>query len=243
MERIPPLKHLMSASPATSRLPPVPLFNEETQTQSVDSATNKQSVGEDFCVNSTELTRFVVFVGIVATKLLIFLSAYVVCELKRRKLCRENGVNSGEAALVRKNKDQSAKAKAKQRRMSLKLIRSFHQQPANDDDTALEEEMGLHGAEAEDVEVMFIDSVINTRVAASIKGQPSILAQLLPMIVLILKDPKKYNDEQLQLACSLSLVRLMLLSEKLCTSNLQLLFTLMEKSNIEKVTLEFKFAF
>ena len=100
--------------------------------------------------------------------------------------------------------------------------------------------MGLHGAEAEDVEVMLIDSVINTRVAASIKGQPSILAQLLPMIVFILKDPKKYSDEQLQLACSLSLVRLMLLSEKLCTSNLQLLFTLMEKSNIEKVTLEFK---
>jgi condensin complex subunit 1 len=238
MEKMPPLKYLMNLASTSSRLPPVPLFNEESQSQtqsSLEPVANTQATGEDFTTNSSHLTRFVVFTGIVATKLLIFLSAYVVCELKRRKLCRENGVNSGEAALVRKNKDQSAKAKAKQRRMSIKLIRSFHQQPTTDDDTALEEEMGLHGAEAEDVEVMLIESVINTRVAASIKGHPSIIAQLLPLMVVILKDPAKYHDEQLQLACALSLVRLMLLSEKLCTANLQLLFTLMEKSSIEKV--------
>jgi condensin complex subunit 1 len=158
-------------------------------------------------------------------------------------LCREAGVNSGQASLgtsngtSRKNKD-TAKDKAKQRRMSIRMIsKSFNTSPAlsSENDSALEEEMGLHGAEAEDVELLFIETVINTRVAQSARGSPSTLAQLLPMVVLILKDPSKYPDEQLQLHCSLTLVKLMLLSQKLCTENLQLLFTLMEKSTIENV--------
>ena len=232
MDKIPALRYLTNSS----RLPPVPLFNEDAPAQASESTVSTQSLNDEFYVNSAHLARFVTLIGIVATKLLIFLNAYVVCELKRRKLCRESGVNSGEAALVRKNKDVSASAKAKARRKSMMLIRSFHQQSGNENDSNLEEEMGMHGAEAEDVEVLFVETVINQRVATSVKGQPSILAQMLPMIGLILKDPAKYPDEQLQLTCSLTLVKLMLLSEKLCTTNLQLLFTLMEKSNVEKVS-------
>ena len=238
MEKIPSLKYLMSTSSGAARLPPVPLFNEDQQSQALPSSVDTQSstaTGDEIVVNSLHLARFMGLAGIVATKMLIFLNQYVVCELKRRKLCRESGVNSGEAAIARKNRDLSASAKAKQRRQSMKLVRSFHQQSGNDNDAALEEEMGLHGAEAEDVELIFVESVINQRVAMSAKGSPSVLAQLLPMIILVLKDPAKYPDEQLQLACSLALVKFMLLSQKLCTDNLQLLFTLMEKSTIEKV--------
>jgi condensin complex subunit 1 len=104
--------------------------------------------------------------------------------------------------------------------------------PLNSNDNALEEEMGLQGAEAEDAELMFVDSLIDQKLAQTqTHGPNSMLAQLLPAVVHVLKEPLKYSDDTLQLACSLALVKLMLLSPRICNQYLQLLFTLVEKSN------------
>jgi condensin complex subunit 1 len=88
----------------------------------------------------------------------------------------------------------------------------------------------MQGAEAEDVEVVLIEQISDQKVAVN-----SFLSQMLQVIIYILKDPKKYKDEKLQTSCAMALVRIMLLSVKLCTPNLQLLFTLMEKSEYEQV--------
>lgn len=89
--------------------------------------------------------------------------------------------------------------------------------------------MGLsNGAEAEDAELMFVESLIDQKVSKS--GSGSLIAQLLPTLVHILKEPKQYDDETLQLSCALALCKIMLLSQSICNQYVQLLFTLVEKS-------------
>lgn len=94
-------------------------------------------------------------------------------------------------------------------------------------DQAMEEEMGLQGAEAEDVELMLVEQIIEQKVVA---GLNSYIAQMIPGLIFILKESRRYPDDSLQLACSMTLVRIMMLSPRVCTENIQLLFTLMEKS-------------
>lgn len=214
IEKIPVFKPLIA-----QQLPPVPLFNEP-----VDS----QTQNEETSVNSVLLSRFVGLVGLLATKLLVFLNQYVVCELKRRKMCKENQTDSNTMALSSKSKSTTPNNNNKsRRRLSMKLMKTFNQ---NSGDAALEEEMGLQGAEAEDVELLLIETIINQRVAVSQQGTNSFLAQFLHLIIYVLKEPLKFKDETLQIASAMALVKLMLLTPKLCNENLQLLFTLMEKS-------------
>ena len=214
IEKIPVFKPLIA-----QQLPPVPLFNEP-----VDS----QTQNEETSVNSVLLSRFVGLVGLLATKLLVFLNQYVVCELKRRKMCKENQTDSNTMALSSKSKSTTPNNNNKsRRRLSMKLMKTFNQ---NSGDAALEEEMGLQGAEAEDVELLLIETIINQRVAVSQQGTNSFLAQFLHLIIYVLKEPLKFKDETLQIASAMTLVKLMLLTPKLCNENLQLLFTLMEKS-------------
>ncbi len=117
----------------------------------------------------------------------------------------------------------------------MKFIKSFNNATPNSESGSvnLEEEMGLQGAEAEDVELIFVETVIESRVAVSNQqlGFTSLLAQFLPLIKDILMNPVKYADESLQLSCALALARLMVLSPRICNDNLQLFFTLIEKSN------------
>jgi condensin complex subunit 1 len=94
-------------------------------------------------------------------------------------------------------------------------------------DQALEEEMGLAGAEAEDAELMLVEQIIEQKIAS---GTHSLLAQITPAIVCMIREPGTFSDESLQLACALSLVRIMMLSKRMCEEHIQLLFTLMEKS-------------
>ena len=89
--------------------------------------------------------------------------------------------------------------------------------------------MGMsNGAEAEDAELMFVESLIEQKLSQA--GKNSLVAQLLPAVIHILKEPTKYNDETLQLSCALALVKIMLLSQSICNKYVQLLFTLVEKS-------------
>jgi condensin complex subunit 1 len=87
--------------------------------------------------------------------------------------------------------------------------------------------MGLQGAEAEDAESMFVEQLLEQKCSKFGQGT---LATIIPMVVCILKEPGKYSDPNLQLACSMCLIRCMCLSQGICTEHLQLIFTLMKKS-------------
>lgn len=199
MDKLPPLKALTKRH----QLPPVPLFNEATS----QTPANQEEIS--YVAKTNEMSRFFSYVGFLTTKLLIFLNQSFVTELKRRKMCKEN--------TQQENKKIAAAAKAKANRR--KSMRG---------DT-MEEEMGLsNGAEAEDAELMFVEALVDQKLAQT--GKSSMIAQLLAAIVHILKEPTKYDDETLQLSCALALVKTMLLSRSICNQYLQLLFTLIEKS-------------
>lgn len=145
-------------------------------------------------------------------------------------MCKENRSN---LILSQKNKDKEKEKKSGKRKSmaangQTKSAKSSLTSSASD--IALEEEMGLQGAEAEDVELLFVDSVLEQKVAVSSATCRSQLAQLLPVILFVLKNPGQFASESVQLAASMALMRLMILSKRLCSENLQLLFTLMEKS-------------
>jgi condensin complex subunit 1 len=224
IEKVAPFKSLLKQNGNNNKqLPPVPLFNED-QSQQTQSSENEQ---DDYNVDSNILSRFFALLGVIATKLLVFLNQSIVCELKRRKLCKEN------QSTLSINKKSLNTSKNK-RRLSMKFMKSFNQlnpqSSLGSEGGSLEEEMGLQGAEAEDVELIYVETLIESRVAVSSAQINSLLAQFLPFIIQTLKNPNKYSDDQLQLSCALALVKLMVLSPRICNENLQLLFTLIEKS-------------
>ena len=178
---------------------------------------------EEFHCNSLLITRFMSFVGFVSIKLLIFLNTSIVCELKRRKMIKENNENINTNAKnntsIGKNKRRSKARKSMGRRSMV-----------NSNEIDLQEEMGLQGAEAEDAEQVFIEHILDSKVSIN-----SLLTKLSLFAVHVLKEPGKFSNEKLQLSCVMALMRIMCLSRRICTSNLQLIFTIMEKLDSELV--------
>ena len=88
------------------------------------------------------------------------------------------------------------------------------------------------GAEADDAEAEFIRSVCEKEVVSG-SGSPgaNLLATFAPVIVEICSDPvNKYPNLSLQSAAAMALAKYMMVSSEFCESNLQLLFTILEKS-------------
>lgn len=204
--------------------------NEETLSSARESETE---------MDTRLLTRLINFAGLVATKLLIFLNQTLVCELKRRKMYKENieKVSSAAAAAA------SLKSKANKRK-SLNPSKNKRKSlaPSNSNqltDHQLEEEMGLEGAEAEDAECMYVEALLERKMHTS---SSSLLSQLLPFVMDVLKqqnaqenkksssESEREESERLQMACAMCLIRCMSLSLRLCEDNLQFVFTLLEKS-------------
>lgn len=94
IEKLPIMKGLVQFTPNNKgKLPPVPLFNGEDQTEPSQTQTQVNPVDDQMKTSFALMTRFVSMIGIVATKLLVFMNQFVVCELKRRKMCKENKSN------------------------------------------------------------------------------------------------------------------------------------------------------
>ena len=227
MDKMPPFKLMLLNS---SALPPVPVsvsVSVSLSTATEETNLNSNQNGPSSLVNSDLLARFFNLVGLVATRLLIYLNQNVVCELKRRKMFKENVDNSS-----MNSKTARTEKAAKEKRRSMKLKNQLRKSIAGHNADSLEEEMGMQGggggAEAEDVEVMFVESLLELKVTRL--GSSSLIAHLLPACVQVLRDSAKYACEQLQLACAMCLIRIMILSQTLCAEHLQLIFTLMKRA-------------
>jgi hypothetical protein len=112
-------------------------------TQQVDANTGDQVDTDDqdtdvdmVSCTSTQLTRFISFVGFTATKLLVFLNTAFVCEIKRRKQLKEN---ADDMKKQQKKNSKANKRRSKSTRQSIVSRKSI----GNDND--LLEEMGLQG--------------------------------------------------------------------------------------------------
>jgi len=86
--------------------------------------------------------------------------------------------------------------------------------------------MDVIGAEADDSEMEFVRNVCETEIV----NGPSLLTAFTPLIVHICSSSRYLGQSKLISAASLTLAKLMLVSSTFCEEHLQLLFTLMEKS-------------
>ena len=142
-------------------------------------------------------------------------------------LCQLNHLDVSLLNELKRRKDMEEKKKERDKRRSVassvtKKRRSKAAAAADDGD-----DLEVVGAEAEDMEYEAIRNVCEKEIVS----RPGVLLQtFLPIIQHICTHTETYPDANLRSAASLALSKLMLVSSECCENNLQLLFTLMEKS-------------
>ncbi|XP_064081670.1 condensin complex subunit 1-like [Macrobrachium nipponense] len=159
------------------------------------------------------LTRFIVVVGHVALCQLVHLDTYIFSELKRRNFLKEEMEN-----------EKKSKKKNKNHRKS--LITSASEASISKSEPDIDDEMELTGAVADDLEAEYIRSICDSEI---IKGE-NLLDLIRPTILAICSNPGRYSNPDLRAAATLTLSKMMMVSSEFCEDNLQLLFTILEKS-------------
>ncbi|XP_068224486.1 condensin complex subunit 1 [Palaemon carinicauda] len=183
---------------------------ESEEVNPEDSASQFQSLLQ---VPVGIVTRFIVVVGQVALCQLVHLDTYIFSELKRRNFLKEEMENEKKSKKSRKSHRKS-------------LITSASEASMSKSEPDIDEDMELTGAVADDMEAEYIRSICESEI---LKGE-NLLDLIRPTILAICSNPVKYTNPDLRAAATLSLSKMMMVSTELCEDNLQLLFTILEKS-------------
>ncbi|KAM4581125.1 condensin complex subunit 1 isoform 2-T3 [Odontesthes bonariensis] len=151
------------------------------------------------------LAQLLALCGCVAFWQVSHLERSVSAELRRRR---------GETE-EREEKEKGPASKAKQ--------------AANE--SAMEEELGLIGASAEDTEAELIRKICETELLA----EENLLSAFLPLLVRVCSSPGRYSHPQLTTAACLALSQYMMISPSVCEENIRLIFTVLERSPLPVV--------
>ncbi|XP_036930749.1 condensin complex subunit 1 [Acanthopagrus latus] len=174
---------------------------DASQIQDGSQESNEQ--GEQ--VNCVCLAQLLALCGCVAFWQVSHLERSVSAELRRRR---------GETE-EREEKEKGPSSKAKQ--------------AANE--SAMEEELGLIGASAEDTEAELIRKICETELLA----EENLLCAFLPLLVRVCSSPGRYSHPQLTTAACLALSQYMMISPSACEENIRLMFTVLERSTLPVV--------
>ncbi|XP_048518425.1 condensin complex subunit 1 [Dendroctonus ponderosae] len=152
-------------------------------------------------------------VGLVALKHLNYLDETVYKELKRRanyQMSKKNGKPT-EPKMNKSQKSASASKKS-----------------GNNTTTATSagDESRMEGAQAEDQDAEFILHILEKNTVTGL----GLLSQLVHPVVKVCANVDVYDNSLLQGAAVVALIRCMLVSSEFCLQNIQLLFTIFEKS-------------
>lgn len=98
-------------------------------------------------------------------------------------------------------------------------------------ESAMEEELGLIGATAEDTEAELIRKICETELLA----EENLLRAFLPLLVKVCSSPGRYSHPQLTTAACLALSQYMMISPSVCEENIRLMFTVLERSSLPVV--------
>ncbi|XP_019948456.2 condensin complex subunit 1 [Paralichthys olivaceus] len=172
--------------------------------QTQDGSQESSEQGEQ--VNCVCLAQLLALCGCVAFWQVSHLERSVSAELRRRR---------GETE-EREEKEKGPSSKAKQ-------------QSANE--SAMEEELGLMGASAEDTEAELIRKICETELLA----EENLLCAFLPLLVKVCSSPGRYSHPQLTTAACLALSQYMMISPSVCEENIRLIFTVLERSTLPVV--------
>ncbi|XP_038567079.1 LOW QUALITY PROTEIN: condensin complex subunit 1 [Micropterus salmoides] len=166
--------------------------------QMQDGSQESSEQGEQ--VSCVCLAQLLALCGCVAFWQVSHLERSVSAELRRRR---------GETE-EREEKEKGPSSKAKQ--------------AANE--SAMEEELGLIGASAEDTEAELIRKICETELLA----EENLLCAFLPLLVRVCSSPGRYSHPQLTTAACLALSQYMMISPSVCEENIRLMFTVLERS-------------
>ncbi|KAK2910105.1 condensin complex subunit 1 [Channa argus] len=165
----------------------------------------QESIEQGEQVNCVCLAQLLALCGCVAFWQVSHLERSVSAELRRRR---------GETE-EREEKEKGPTSKAKQ--------------SANE--SAMEEELGLIGASAEDTEAELIRKICETELLA----EDNLLSAFLPLLVKVCSSPGRYSHPQLTTAACLALSQYMMISPSVCEENIRLMFTVLERSALPVV--------
>ncbi|XP_039973413.1 condensin complex subunit 1 [Xiphias gladius] len=171
--------------------------------QMQDGSQESNEQGEQ--VNCVCLAQLLALCGCVAFWQVSHLERSVSAELRRRR---------GETE-EREEKEKGPSSKSKQ--------------AANE--SAMEEELGLIGASAEDTEAELIRKICETELLA----EENLLCAFLPLLVKVCSSPGRYSHPQLTTAACLALSQYMMISPSVCEENIRLMFTVLERSSLPVV--------
>ncbi|CAK6966208.1 condensin complex subunit 1 [Scomber scombrus] len=171
--------------------------------QMQDESQDPSEQGEQ--VNSVCLAQLLALCGCVAFWQVSHLERSVSAELRRRR---------GETE-EREEKEKGPSSKAKQAT----------------NESAMEEELGLIGASAEDTEAEIIRKICETELLA----EENLLCAFLPLLVRVCSSPGRYSHPQLTTAACLALSQYMMISPSVCEENVRLMFTVLERSALPVV--------
>ncbi|KAM9724450.1 condensin complex subunit 1 [Menidia menidia] len=171
--------------------------------QNQDGSQESSEQGEQ--VNCVCLAQLLALCGCVAFWQVSHLERSVSAELRRRR---------GETE-EREEKEKGPSSKAKQ--------------AANE--SAMEEELGLIGASAEDTEAELIRKICE----AELLAEENLLSAFLPLLVRVCSSPGRYSHPQLTTAACLALSQYMMISPSVCEENIRLMFTVLERSTLPVV--------
>lgn len=157
------------------------------------------------------LARFFSLSGHVALRHMVHLDVGVLGEIKRRQVIEEND----------KEKEKQAK---KTRGAGTECTANSTKDPGASE--TIEEELGLTGATADDVETEYVRKICEHEIVTG----GTLLATLRPLLVHVCSNPVKFSNTNLRAAASLALAKFMLVSSEFCEEHLQLLFTILEKA-------------
>ncbi|XP_047186554.1 condensin complex subunit 1 isoform X3 [Scophthalmus maximus] len=166
---------------------------------------SQESNEQDEQVNCVCLAQLLSLCGCVAFWQISHLERSVSAELRRRRGVTEE----------REEKLKGPSSKAKQ--------------TANE--SAMEEELGLVGASAEDTEAELIRKICETELMA----EENLLCAFLPLLVKVCSSPGRYSHPQLTTAACLALSQYMMISPSVCEENVRLMFTVLERSSLPVV--------
>ncbi|GAB1602175.1 hypothetical protein Ahia01_000496400 [Argonauta hians] len=198
-------------SPSTTANPTAPTTataaDTTTAPTTATAADTTTAATTNIRVPAGVLSRLVFLIGCIAHRQLEHLNCNILPELKRRAAVKERNKRSslgrGGGGSSRGRKDQTM-----------------------DSTTNVEDESGITGATAEDDEAEYVRQVCELQVLSG----DGLLGSVAPLVQSICHQQSKYHNPELQAAASLTLSKMMLISSDFCDKNLQLLFTLLEKS-------------
>ncbi|XP_055539807.1 condensin complex subunit 1 isoform X2 [Wyeomyia smithii] len=169
------------------------------------------------------VARYVLVIGYVAMREMIYLDIDVYANLKYRQELKDELKNQKKkTAALSKN---TPKRKTMNMNVSASSAIKRWSGPGGKEHEQPEEEELLGGATAEDAAAELINAICEQEMLGSAHN---LLGRSIPMVVEICRHPNKHRNEILQKCAVLTLIRMMSVSSKFCESHMSFLMNILQ---------------